>query len=84
MPAGLQIAEVSSESNLNGKVQPYDIITHCDGKRVKTLSQLQDIMFAKKPGDTITLTLTRPATPSQKAKEYKVSVKLLEDRGSAE
>lgn len=84
LPAGLQIAEVSSESNLNGKVQPYDIITHCDGKRVKTLSQLQDIMFAKKPGDTITLTLTRPATPSQKSKEYKVSVKLLEDRGSAE
>ena len=84
LPAGLQIVEVSSESNLNGKVQAYDIITHCDGKRVKTLSQLQDIMFEKKPGDTITLTLTRPATPSQKAKEYKVSVRLLEDRGSAE
>lgn len=84
IPAGLQIYEISSESDMNGKAQPYDIITHCDGTRVKTLSQLQDIMFQKKPGDTIQLQLYRPASASQASKEYNITVKLLEDRGSAE
>ena len=84
IPAGLQIREISSESDLNGKAQVYDIITHCDGTRVKTLSQLQDIMFQKKPGDTITLKLYHPASATKAAKEYTVKVKLLEDKGATD
>ena len=84
IPAGLQIYEINSESDMNGKVQPYDIITHCDGKRVTTLLQLQDVMFEKKPGDTIKLGLYRPARASEASKEYTVTVKLLEDTGSTE
>lgn len=82
IPAGLQIYEISSESDVNGKAQPYDIITHCDGTRVTTLSQLQDIMFQKKPGDTIELKLYRPASASESSKEYTITVKLLEDTGA--
>lgn len=84
IPAGLQIYEISSESDINGKAQPYDIITHCDGTRVTTLSQLQDIMFEKKPGDTIELKLYRPASATESSKEYTITVKLLEDTGAAE
>ena len=39
--------DINSDSDMNGKVQKYDIITHCDGKRITDLSQLQDIMFEK-------------------------------------
>lgn len=84
IPAGLQIKEINSDSDLNGKAQPYDIITHCDGKRVETLSQLQDVMFEKKPGDTIRLKLYRPASSLNPSKEYTVTVKLLEDTGSSD
>lgn len=84
IPAGLQIHSIDAESDLNGKANVYDIITHCDGKRIKALSHLQDIIFEKKPGDTIELTLYRPATSKTTESTYKVKIKLLEDTGAEE
>jgi serine protease Do len=81
IPAGLQIYSIDSESDLNGKAQVYDIITHCDGKRITSLSQLQDIIFEKKPGDTVKLTLYRPATAKAASSSYDVTITLLEDTG---
>lgn len=81
IPAGLQIYSIEKESALSGKAQVYDIITHCEGKRVTSLSQLQDIIFEKKPDDTVELTLYRPATANDTAKSYNIKIKLLEDTG---
>ena len=82
IPAGLQIYDINSDSDMNGKAQKYDIITHCDGKRITDLSQLQDIMFEKKPGDTIRLTIYRPATTTTASQEFDIDVKLLKDTGN--
>ncbi len=84
IPAGLQIYSISSESDLNGKAQVYDIITHCNGKRITSLSQLQDIIFEKKPGDKVELTLYRPATAQNVASSYKIKITLQEDTGEVE
>ena len=84
IPAGLQIYSIDAESDLNGKAQVYDIITHCDGKRIEALSQLQDIIFEKKAGDTIELTLYRPSTSKTTGSSYTVKIKLLEDTGTEE
>lgn len=82
IPAGLQIYEIGSDSDMNGKAQKYDIITHCDGKRVTNISQLQDVIFEKKAGDTVKLKLYRPANTKDAATEYEIEVKLLEDTGA--
>ena len=84
IPAGLQIYDINSDSDMNGKVQKYDIITHCEGKRITDLSQLQDIMFEKKPGDTLKLTIYRPATTTSRSEEFDIEVKLLKDTGSTD
>lgn len=83
-PAGLMIYSIDSQSSLNGKAQVYDIITHCEGNRITSLSQLQDIIFEKKPGDTVKLTLFRPSTSKNKSSTYDVTITLLEDRGDEE
>ena len=84
IPAGLQIYDINSDSDMNGKVQKYDIITHCDGKRITDLSQLQDIMFEKKAGDTVRLTIYRPQTRSSRSETFDVDVKLLKDTGTTD
>lgn len=84
IPAGLRIYSIEADSDLNGKAQVYDIITHCDGKRITTLSQLQDIIFEKKPGDQVKLTLYRPATAKATSSTYEITITLLEDTGATE
>ena len=82
IPAGLQIYDINSDSDMNGKVQKYDIITHCDGTRITDLSQLQDIMATKKPGDTLKLTIYRPATTMSSSSTFDIEVALLKDTGA--
>lgn len=84
IPAGLQIYDINSDSDMNGKVQKYDIITHCEGKRITDLSQLQDIMFEKKPGDTIKLTIYRPGSRTSNSETFDVEVRLLKDTGAVD
>ena len=84
IPAGLQIYDINSDSDMNGKVQKYDIITHCEGQRINELSQLQDILVTKKPGDTITLTIYRPATTVSNEETFDITVRLLKDTGATD
>ena len=84
IPAGLQIYDINSDSDMNGKVQKYDIITHADGKRITELSQLQDVMFEKKAGDTIKLTIFRPETRTSRSETFDVEIKLLKDTGTTD
>ena len=84
IPAGLQIYDINSDSDMNGKAQKYDIITHCEGKRITELSQLQDIMSEKKAGDTIKLTIYRPASQMSNSETFDIEVRLLKDTGSTD
>ena len=84
IPAGLQIYDINSDSDMNGKAQKYDIITHCDGKRITELSQLQDIMFEKNAGDTVKLTIYRPASTTSQSETFDIEVKLLKDTGATD
>ena len=69
---------------MHGKAQKYDIITHCEGKRITELSQLQDIMSEKKAGDTIKLTIYRPASQMSNSETFDIEVRLLKDTGSTD
>lgn len=40
-------------------LQPGDVVTHVSGKRVESLAELRETVFAYEPGDEVTLTLKR-------------------------
>ena len=77
-------SSISFDSRMFREAQKYDIITHCDGNRIMELSQLQDILITKKPGDTITLTIYRPATTMSNSQTFDITVKLLKDTGATD
>ncbi len=58
-PSGVLVATVNSGSGAFGKVEPGDIITHCNGKEVITVAQINTIKNRLQVGDGITLTIWR-------------------------
>jgi len=62
-PQGVLVAAMYRGSPIaKAGVQPYDIITEIDGKRVTTVEQLTRIMRTKNVGDTVRLRVFRPDT----------------------
>ena len=53
-----------------------DIITNVDGATVSSLARLRDLVAARKPGDTVTLTIYRNSNGSSAWKQMTVHVKL--------
>ncbi|MCR5129976.1 MAG: trypsin-like peptidase domain-containing protein [Prevotella sp.] len=54
---GVYVSEVESDgAGADIGLEKGDVITHIDGKRVTKMSELQEIMFNKRPGDKISLT----------------------------
>lgn len=79
LPAGILIRVVESSSDLATKnVSPGDIITHIDGERVKTFDEIAGHLKGKSPGDTIKISLYRPARMGN-GKQFDVTVKLMAD-----
>lgn len=74
---GLLIAEVSIDSDLNGKVAKNDIITKVNDIEISDDAIILDIIEESKPGDTLFLTIV-----TSKGNTINVSAKLLEDEGS--
>lgn len=64
-PAGPQIGavELGGPAQQAG-IQPYDIITHVEGIRVKTYSDMMNVIAEKQAGDTISLSLYRAFDPA--------------------
>ena len=54
---GLYIVSVSEESDIFGKVNEGDIITHVNGKKINTDDVVLDVIEDCKAGDTIALTV---------------------------
>jgi len=83
LPSGsLYINAISSDSGLaNTKAQVGDLIIAVNGKNLDTANVLLEIIDKGKVGDTITLTLCR-INSSYQTTEFKVKVKLVEDKGN--
>ena len=78
LPRGLQIASVSNDSGLYGKVQKGDIITHVNDTPITDGSEILEALENAKPGDTIQLTVYNSSK-----QQVNISAALLEDRGSS-
>lgn len=81
IPTGVCIVTIEEGSDIANKgVLPYDIITHVDGEKVDSASQLFDILNERRPGDELRLTIFRRPTnaPDQ---TFDVTIVLGEETG---
>lgn len=78
VPRGLQIASITEESDLNGKVQVGDIITAINDTEITDGSEVLEVLENSQPGDTVRLTVYGSA-----GQQAEVTATLLEDRGSS-
>ena len=53
------IQEIDADSNLNGKVEQYDMIVAVNGETLTSTDVLTSVLAKSKPGDTVTLTIAR-------------------------
>jgi PDZ domain-containing protein len=58
-PAGVIVAAVALGSHAVGKLQPTDVIEAVNGVKTGTISQLRAILSRVRPGQTVTLAITR-------------------------
>ncbi len=57
---GIYVAKVEEDgSGADADLKEGDVITSLDGKKVTKMSELQEILYAKKPGDKLTITYMR-------------------------
>lgn len=75
---GLLIAEVSIDSDLNGRLKENDMITKVNDIKITDDTIILDIIEQANPGDKITLTVI-----TQEGKEISLEAKLLSDEGSS-
>lgn len=74
--AGLCVMEVDPSCDIASKdIQPYDIITEIDGKPVRNLDSVMEILNNKTAGETVTLTVYRK-TITEEIQTFEVTAKL--------
>ncbi len=77
LPIGIYVISVVEFSAAeNAGLQIGDVITHCNGKKVATVEELNEIRDTHASGDVLTLTVTRKGT------QLKLPLTLGEDRPS--
>ncbi len=59
VPAVITVAAVPDGSNAAGHLQEGDVLVAVDGKDIATYEDMANVMAAKKPGDSITVTVER-------------------------
>lgn len=68
---GVQIVSVEEEGSVSGILEKNDVIIALDGKKIKTMSELQGLLAQHRPGDKIKITVWR----DKKEKEFTVMLK---------
>lgn len=58
LPTGMYVSTVTSDSVTAAGIKKGDVITKIDGKDVTSQNVITSIITAKKPGDTVTLSVT--------------------------
>ena len=79
LSSGFYISSVTSQYISNAGIQKGDVITKIDGKDVTSRNVITSAVSAKKPGDTVTLTVSRASTD----KTFTASVKLSQATGQS-
>ena len=74
---GVYVASVTSQAVSSAGVQKGDVITKIDDKTVTSMNTITALIATKKPGDTVTLTVTRPLS----GQNFTASVKLSQATG---
>lgn len=77
LPSGMYVAEVNNESVSNAGVQQGDVITKIDDEEITSANTISNYIAKKKPGDEVTLTITRGLTN----KTFTCKVTLTESTG---
>lgn len=78
LPIGVYVVSVANNSAADAAdLKPGDVITHCNGKRISTVEELNEIRDTHRAGDTLILKVTRDGT------ELEIDVILGEDKPSA-
>ena len=68
---GVQVVEVTEGGSADGVLQKNDVILELNGKKVKTMADLQGMLAQYRPGDKIKLTVFR----DKKEKEFTITLK---------
>lgn len=68
---GVQIVEITEGGSAEGTLQKNDVIIELDGKKVKTMAELQGALAKYRPGDKVTIKVWR----DKKTKDFTVTLK---------
>lgn len=84
MPTGsIVIESISEDSDINNyDVRQYDFITAINGKELQDGSELTEFIENSKPGDKVTLTISRISNNA--IKTFDITCELVEDKGTAD
>ncbi len=75
MPIGFYISKIIENSGADkAGLEIGNIITGIDGKKVKSFNDLRDVIYSKKKGDKVKLTISYPSGRSYKEKEIEVTL----------
>lgn len=77
LPTGMYVASVTSTAITSAGIQKGDVITKIDGTTISSQNTVTSVITAKKPGDTVTLSVTRPLT----GQTFTATVKLSQATG---
>lgn len=77
LSTGMYVASVTSDAVTAAGIEKGDVITAIDGKQVASETTITSIVNSKKPGDTVTLNVTRSST----GKTFTAAVKLAQSTG---
>ena len=74
---GFFVASVTNQAVSSAGIQKNDVITKIDGTNVTSRQTISAAIASKKPGDTVTLSVSRPLT----GQTFTASVKLSQATG---
>lgn len=77
LPTGIYVVSISSPAVSEAGIEKGDVITEVDGKTVNSSTVVTSIVASKKPGQTVSLKVTRPST----GKSFTATVKLSQSTG---
>ncbi len=77
LPTGMYVSTVTSDTVTAAGIKKGDVITKIDGKDVTSQNVITSIITAKKPGDTVTLSVTSALT----GESFTATVKLSQATG---
>ncbi|MBQ3048693.1 MAG: trypsin-like peptidase domain-containing protein [Oscillospiraceae bacterium] len=76
---GLYIVEITNQDMKDNGVKEGDIITHINGEEVTAFNIVSEQLAEYSAGDTVTITVYRPATKNTPSSTFDVEIKLVQD-----